>query len=246
MLSAGLLILCSNDDARDRQDTDKIADTLQKRISATLSGRSSYLTSAREMDASEGDPTGGTGPDATPDGDLDGREDDSELCDDEETPGMVPTIRADPVIKSGPVCETDASLCDESENFGDNTEIFGQVDLGWFDGDPPVGDADGPRTATCFQSPFVMDDPKVNAPLFAVDHAAADTSIPAAFVLVIDGISGYGMLPIKTCGLVGLPGTEELCGGQKGGFTLKVSGTLVDFLMRAGEYMDFEVRVVCP
>ena len=145
---------------------------------------------------------------------------------------------------SNAVCPPDPLACGSpGGGVWGEVYILDEIELGWFAGDPSWATG-GPATRLCFESPFVMDGKTENLLPFGLDPNWYEEI--AAFVLSLDGVEGYGRLPINACGVISLPGTEVLCDDQTGfEFTISAYGALFDFRRKTGERVSFELLVKC-
>jgi|GEM_PF-2976365 len=246
LLMPGIKSACSNRSARAAD----LASELQRRLANDLDGAFSNQYA-----------------DVAADGDnYDTSSDDEELEDDEVSPqccapddpcGMemdgqcqCPDQLWDDVdcretVGNGggePYCIEDLDSCLEEIDIPiTESELMDQMELGWINDTPPAVSA-GPELLIC-NSHSIFRDPYENLLQFGYDFELAD---PAALIFVIDGIAGYGLLPIDTCGVVRMPGTRALCNGATGSsLRIDVQGALITWDLAVGGYQPFGLTIDC-
>ena len=150
-------------------------------------------------------------------------------------------------IDTEPVCVEDLSACeppDETPDWNDDVgaEVLAFLDLGWYDETPPEAKEE-PRSRLCFDGTVRLESRDSSLIQFGI---AQDESI-AAFILVLQDLSGFALLPLNSCGQVEFPGTAVLCDGIEQSVTIPLAaqGALVTFEREVGPYLDFEILVVC-
>ncbi len=152
-----------------------------------------------------------------------------------------------PDTEGAPVCVEDLASCeapDDSPDWDPNSDadLLALLDLGWYDDDPPEAKEE-PRSRLCFDGTVRIEQ---EDPLL-VQFGVVEEDTLAAFILVLEDLSGFALLPLNGCGQVEFPGTETLCSGidESVEIPLAAHGALVTFDRTVGPYMDFTLVVVC-